>query len=110
MLENLSAIERSNCCLICRFVATELFSNHGLSQYVDPSNYGDPMEAVKTFAAEIDRNQIKLERTVGGGVYRKFFFIDIQILLRDVHVFLLVLIWRFTVLVITVTRPGYLCT
>ena len=71
MLENLSAFERSNCCLICRFAATELFSNHGLSQYVDPSNYGDPMEAVKTFAAEIDRNQIKLERTVGGGVYRK---------------------------------------
>lgn len=67
----LSAVERSNCCLICRFVATELFSNHGLSQYVDPSNYGDPMEAVKTFAAEIDRNQIKLERTVGGGVYNE---------------------------------------
>ena len=38
---------------------------------MDPSNYGDPMEAVKTFAAEIDRNQIKLERTVGGGVYRE---------------------------------------
>lgn len=53
--------------------ATELFSNHGLSQYVDPSNYGDPMEAVKTFAAEIDRCLIKLESRVGGGEFAEVF-------------------------------------
>lgn len=55
--------------LICLTPATELFSNHGLSQYVDPSNYGDPMEAVKTFAAEIDRSEIKLECSVGVGEF-----------------------------------------
>lgn len=55
--------------LICLSAATELFSNLGLSQYVDPSNYGDPMEAVKTFAAEIDGNEIKLECSVGVGEF-----------------------------------------
>lgn len=53
--------------LLFSFSATELFSNHGLSQYVDPSNYGDLMDAVKTFAAEIDGCQIKLETRVGDG-------------------------------------------
>lgn len=57
----------------CLSAGTELFSNHGLSQYVDPSNYGDPMDALKTFATEIDRNKIKLEKNVGGGVFQKMF-------------------------------------
>ncbi|XP_078355358.1 ephrin type-A receptor 4-like, partial [Oculina patagonica] len=55
------------------FEATELFANNGLCQYVDPSNYGDPMEAVKTFAAEIDRCRIKLECAVGGGEFAEVF-------------------------------------
>ncbi|CAH3018214.1 unnamed protein product [Porites evermanni] len=55
------------------FEATELFSNNGLSQYVDPSNYEDPMEAVKTFAAEIDRCQVKLDCAVGGGEFAEVF-------------------------------------
>lgn len=54
--------------IVCFSTATELFSTDGLTQYVDPSNYGDPMEAVRTFAAEIEDNQIKLESTIGGGV------------------------------------------
>lgn len=54
--------------IVCFTTATELFSTDVLAQYVDPSNYGDPMEAVKTFAAEIEGNQIKLESTIGGGV------------------------------------------
>lgn len=53
--------------------ATELFPAHSLSQYVDPSIYDDPMEAVKTFAAEIDKNQIKLESAVGGGEFAEVF-------------------------------------
>lgn len=57
-----------NCFISCSS-GTELFPQNGISQYVDPSNYGDPMEAVRTFAAEIDRSQIKLECRVGGGVY-----------------------------------------
>ena len=54
--------------IVCFSTAAELFSTDGLAQYVDPSNYGDPMEAVRTFAAEIEENQIKLESTIGGGV------------------------------------------
>jgi len=55
------------------FEGTELFPQNGISQYVDPSNYGDPMEAVRTFAAEIDRSQIKLECRVGGGEFAEVF-------------------------------------
>ncbi|XP_029193980.2 ephrin type-B receptor 1-B-like isoform X1 [Acropora millepora] len=55
------------------FEAAELFSTDGLVQYVDPSNYGDPMEAVRTFAAEIEENQIKLESIIGGGEFAEVF-------------------------------------
>ena len=35
--------------------------------YVDPNKYGNPEKAVKKFAKEIDRREIKLEGIIGEG-------------------------------------------
>ena len=35
--------------------------------YIDPLKYGNPENAVKKFAKEIDRRQIKLEGVIGEG-------------------------------------------
>jgi hypothetical protein len=35
--------------------------------YIDPSNYGSPMEALMCTAEEIDRQKIELEKNIGGG-------------------------------------------
>ena len=43
--------------------------------YIDPSNYGSPMEALMNTAEEIDRDKIELEKCIGGG---KVFFCENQ--------------------------------
>ena len=39
--------------------------------YVDPTKYGNPEKAVKKFAKEIDRREIKLEEIIGEGEFAK---------------------------------------
>ena len=47
----------------------------GQRLYIDPSNYEDPEEALRTFAKELDKKCISLEKIIGGGTcsnYRNF--------------------------------------
>lgn len=37
--------------------------------YVDPTKFGDSEKAVRKFAKEIDRRQVKLEGEIGEGKY-----------------------------------------
>lgn len=39
--------------------------------YVNPAKYGNPEKAVKRFAKEIDRREIKLEGLIGEGEFAK---------------------------------------
>ncbi|XP_031575474.1 ephrin type-B receptor 1-B-like isoform X2 [Actinia tenebrosa] len=41
----------------------------GHKMYVDPSNYGSPMEALMCTAEEIEREKIELEKSIGGGEF-----------------------------------------
>ena len=41
----------------------------GQQLYVDPSNYGDPQDALKDFAKELDKRWIQLDIIIGGGIY-----------------------------------------
>lgn len=85
--------------------ATELFSNNGLSQYVDPSNYEDPMEAVKTFAAEVDRSQVKLDCAVGGGVWYLELFLSSNNKIIIIIYFLLQMIFLTSLLMLIKIYP-----
>ena len=46
------------------FSGTEMLSQ---GQYIDPNNYADPLELLKSFASEIERNSVTVEKIVGGG-------------------------------------------
>ena len=35
--------------------------------YIDPNNYADPLELLRNFASEIDRDDIKIDSCIGGG-------------------------------------------
>ncbi|XP_048585722.1 ephrin type-A receptor 4 [Nematostella vectensis] len=41
----------------------------GQRMYIDPSNYGDPMEALMSVAKEIIKDDLKLEIIIGGGEF-----------------------------------------
>ena len=36
-------------------------------EYIDPKSYDSPMDLLRNFASEIDRNRVKLDNVVGGG-------------------------------------------
>ncbi|KAK3735399.1 hypothetical protein QZH41_013394, partial [Actinostola sp. cb2023] len=45
----------------------------GHKLYIDPSNYGNPMEALMSVTEEIDRKRIKLEKLIGGGEFAEVY-------------------------------------
>ncbi|EDO28737.1 predicted protein, partial [Nematostella vectensis] len=50
-----------------------MLPSNGQKMYIDPSNYGDPMEALMSIADEIDRDKIKLDRMIGGGEFAEVY-------------------------------------
>ncbi|XP_078374584.1 ephrin type-B receptor 1-like [Oculina patagonica] len=46
-----------------------ILPSHGQRLYIDPSNYEDPEEALRTFAKELDKKWISLEKIIGGGEF-----------------------------------------
>ncbi|XP_048581123.1 ephrin type-B receptor 1-B isoform X2 [Nematostella vectensis] len=51
----------------------DMLPSNGQKMYIDPSNYGDPMEALMSIADEIDRDKIKLDRMIGGGEFAEVY-------------------------------------
>jgi hypothetical protein len=49
------------------FYFVDLSMNTCPQAYVDPHKYGNPEKAVRKFAKEIDRREIKLEGLIGEG-------------------------------------------
>ncbi|XP_066027769.1 ephrin type-A receptor 4 [Pocillopora verrucosa] len=46
-----------------------ILPTRGQRLYIDPSNYEDPEEALRTFAKELDKKWITLEHIIGGGEF-----------------------------------------
>ena len=46
-----------------------ILPTRGQRLYIDPSNYEDPEEALRTFAKELDKKWITLEHIIGGGTW-----------------------------------------
>lgn len=52
---------------------------NGQRHYIDPSNYEDPEEALRTFAKELEKKWISLEKIIGGGTRSNYRDLDIVI-------------------------------
>ena len=52
---------------------------NGHRLYVDPSNYEDPEEALRTFAKELEKKWLSLEKIIGGGTCSNYRDFDILI-------------------------------
>ncbi|KAJ7369376.1 hypothetical protein OS493_039505, partial [Desmophyllum pertusum] len=44
-----------------------ILPSDGPRLYIDPSNYEDPEEALKSFAKELEKKWISLDKIIGGG-------------------------------------------
>ena len=51
------------------FCFAVILPTRGQRLYIDPSNYEDPEEALRTFAKELDKKWITLEHIIGGGTW-----------------------------------------
>lgn len=49
-----------------------ILPSHGHRLYIDPSNYEDPEEALRTFAKELDKKWITLDKIIGGGTVLQY--------------------------------------
>ena len=67
---------------ICCFVGMLL--NPCPLAYIDPTKYGNPEKAVRKFAKEIDRREIKLEGLIGEGKFcsHLFFFLRKRVCIK----------------------------